>query len=107
MLNSGTVDGVRSIQQQIRDRAQGVTIPLKRLNDSRQRLRCVKRRIVKENDASPLHLTQNPLCDFLRRNLFPVQTVPVRNNGKGFCHSMFSPNETPFLRLISENICGS
>ena len=71
------VDGVVSRQDQLADGHHGVAVVDEILQNTGQRLRRVKRRVVEQHDASRLHLGRHPLIDGVGIVVLPVQGVPI------------------------------
>ena len=81
-LPSGVVNGVVFRVDQLPDRHHGVAVLLHELQNGRQSLRRVQRRVVKQHDAPRLQVLRHPLENRLGVVVLPVQTVPAGNRLK-------------------------
>ena len=62
-INRVVVDGIFPVQDDLRNRHEGVALLKQALDDPRQSLRRVERRIVKQHDGTRLDLACHPLGD--------------------------------------------
>ena len=75
------VDGVFSVQNDLRDGHKGIPILKQGFDDAGQGLRGMQCGIVEQDDGAGLHFGGDPLGDFGSRQLLPVQAVTIGNKG--------------------------
>ena len=76
-LPPGVVDGIGLRQDELRDGHEGIALLQQGFQNGGQGLRCVERGVVEQDDGARGHLGGHPLGDLRRRDLLPVQTIPV------------------------------
>ncbi len=77
------VDPRVSFKKKLGNGDDGITFPLERLDDARQRLRRMFCRVVEQHDTPRLYPLEDPIADLFRADAFPIQTVDRPLHG---CH---------------------
>lgn len=77
MLSPGMVDGVGLGENQVLNRAKGVALGLKGLDDPGQGLRGVESGVVEEDNGPGLNPVQHPLGDLGGGEVLPVQRILI------------------------------